>query len=76
MVNLSDLFGRPAFWSISNILRYEKIEMPPGLPCCTLLPASENSQQEKEWGEFLGFLQKYNKVRLHSLAVYLHAFSP
>ncbi|KAI5683904.1 hypothetical protein M9H77_05132 [Catharanthus roseus] len=67
----------PAFWSISNILRYEKIEMPPGLPCCTLLPASENSQQEKEWGEFLGFLQKYNKVAVGKVEYYqFYIFPP
>lgn len=52
------------------MVRCEKIHLPPGLPCCTLLPAAENSQQKKEWTEFLRFLQIHNKVRMDSFKVH------
>ncbi|KAL3527320.1 hypothetical protein ACH5RR_011976 [Cinchona calisaya] len=57
----------PTFWSISDIVRPEKIDFPRGLPCCILNRASENSQQEIEWFRFLNFLQRYQKVAIGKL---------
>ncbi|CAN4083620.1 unnamed protein product [Withania somnifera] len=51
----------PSVWDISEIVRQEKLDLS-GLSCCLLRCSPENSHQEKEWGEFLGFLQKHKRV--------------
>ncbi|KAF8405599.1 hypothetical protein HHK36_010506 [Tetracentron sinense] len=51
-------------WSISNIVRPTTKPFLSGLPHCFLRPAPQNSHQQREWREFMGFLQNYNKVAI------------
>ncbi|KAA8532097.1 hypothetical protein F0562_006761 [Nyssa sinensis] len=60
-------FEMPSVWNISDIVRPKTIDSLSGLPHCFLRPASENSMQRREWGMFLGFLQKNNKVAIAKL---------
>ncbi|MCD7463595.1 hypothetical protein HAX54_050906 [Datura stramonium] len=52
----------PSVWNITDIVRQEKLDFLSELSRCLLCRAPENSHQEKEWGEFLGFLQKHKRV--------------
>ncbi|XP_060193891.1 uncharacterized protein LOC132623187 isoform X3 [Lycium barbarum] len=52
----------PAVWNITDIVRQETLDFLFGLSRCLLRRAPETSHQEKEWGEFLGFLQKHKRV--------------
>ncbi|KAM3285587.1 ATPase MORC2B isoform X1 [Capsicum chacoense] len=52
----------PSVWHITDIVRQEKLANLSSLSRCLLRRSPENSHQEKEWGEFLGFLQKHKKV--------------
>ncbi|CAI9775887.1 unnamed protein product [Fraxinus pennsylvanica] len=60
----------PRIWDISSFVRREKINFLSGLPCLLLCPGFENSHQEREWGLFLNFLRKYNKVAISKLGFY------
>ncbi|XP_016466160.2 uncharacterized protein LOC107788929 isoform X1 [Nicotiana tabacum] len=52
----------PAVWNITDIVREEKVDFLSEVSCCLLRRAPENSYQEKEWGEFLGFLRKHKRI--------------
>ncbi|XP_059286800.1 uncharacterized protein LOC132040178 isoform X3 [Lycium ferocissimum] len=52
----------PAVWNITDIVRQETLDFLSGLSRCLLRRAPETSHQEREWGEFLGFLQKHKRV--------------
>ncbi|GMQ02658.1 hypothetical protein CsSME_00048777 [Camellia sinensis var. sinensis] len=56
---LNPLIQMPPVWTISDIVQQKPDGIVSGLPQCILLPAFQNSQQQNEWGLFLGFLQKY-----------------
>ncbi|KAL2489066.1 MORC family CW-type zinc finger protein 3-like [Forsythia ovata] len=60
----------PRIWDISSFVRRDKINFLSGLPRLLICPAYENSHQEREWGLFLNFLQKYNKVAISKLRFY------
>ncbi|KAL0432620.1 UNVERIFIED_CONTAM: ATPase MORC2B [Sesamum latifolium] len=64
------MLDRPAVWDISSITRKEKIDFLSLLPGFSLSPACEDLHQEKEWGLFLEFLRKYNKVAIVKLGLY------
>lgn len=53
---------RPAVWDITSIVRKDKVRFLSSLPGFSIIPACEDSHQEKEWGQFLDFLQKHNRV--------------
>ncbi|CAK9141232.1 unnamed protein product [Ilex paraguariensis] len=65
---------RPPVLDISEFVRQTTIDFLSGLPQCFLQPASENSQQEKEWGLFLSFLQKNKKVKVAIAKVEFYEF--
>ncbi|XP_022848836.1 MORC family CW-type zinc finger protein 3-like [Olea europaea var. sylvestris] len=60
----------PLIWDISSFVRRDKTNSLSGLPCLLLCPGYENAHQEREWGLFLNFLRKYNKVAISKLGFY------
>ncbi|KAF8406746.1 hypothetical protein HHK36_008838 [Tetracentron sinense] len=57
-------FETPPCWTISGIVRPTTKPFLSGLPHCSLRPAPENSHQQREWREFMSFLQKNKKVAI------------
>ncbi|KAL7085374.1 hypothetical protein ACP275_14G278600 [Erythranthe tilingii] len=60
----------PAVWAITSIVRKEKIDCQSSLLGCSLIPACEDHHQEKEWGSFLEFLQKYERAAVSKLGLH------
>ncbi|XP_028065631.1 MORC family CW-type zinc finger protein 3-like [Camellia sinensis] len=73
---LNPLIQMPPVWTISDIVRQKPDGIVSGLPQCILLPAFENSQQQNEWGLFLGFLRKYKRVAITKIGAYEFYISP
>ncbi|KAL8492252.1 hypothetical protein ACS0TY_023768 [Phlomoides rotata] len=60
----------PTVWDICSTVRKEKVDFLPGLPGFSLNPVYEDDHLKREWGIFLGFLKKYNRVAVSKPGVY------
>ncbi|XP_042010035.1 ATPase MORC2-like isoform X2 [Salvia splendens] len=60
----------PAVWDITSIVRKDKVRFLSSLPGFSIIPACEDSHQEKEWGQFLDFLQKHNRVAISNFGLF------
>ncbi|XP_042043892.1 uncharacterized protein LOC121789513, partial [Salvia splendens] len=60
----------PAVWDITSIVRKDKVRFLSSLPGFSITPACEDSHQEKEWGQFLDFLQKHNRVAISNFGLF------
>ncbi|KAL1534241.1 ATPase MORC2-like [Salvia divinorum] len=60
----------PAVWDITSIVRKDKVRFLSTLPGFSIIPACEDSHQEKEWGQFLNFLQKHNRVAISNFGLF------
>ncbi|GER40226.1 MORC family CW-type zinc finger protein [Striga asiatica] len=57
----------PAVWDVPTFVRKEKIDCLSMLPGFSLYPACEDHYQEKEWGLFLDYLRKHDRVGISKL---------
>ncbi|CAA0840731.1 Unknown protein [Striga hermonthica] len=57
----------PAVWDVPTFVRKEKIDCLSVLPGFSLYPACEDHYQEKEWGLFLDYLRKNDRVGISKL---------
>ncbi|KAH7566160.1 hypothetical protein JRO89_XS08G0108000 [Xanthoceras sorbifolium] len=72
------LLSMPRRWNFRNIVSRSQLQFLDGLSNCLLRPAAECSRDQKEWGRFLSYLQKWNMVysegRISAASYFL--FSP
>ncbi|KAL5821001.1 hypothetical protein ACOSQ3_022883 [Xanthoceras sorbifolium] len=54
----------PRRWNFRNIVSRSQLQFLDGLSNCLLRPAAECSRDQKEWGRFLSYLQKWNMVAI------------
>ncbi|KAL6511199.1 hypothetical protein OROHE_020568 [Orobanche hederae] len=59
----------PLVWEITSIVKKEKVDSLSELPGFSLKPACEDRHQEKEWGLFLDFLRKNQRVAVSKLGL-------
>ncbi|KAL6504291.1 hypothetical protein OROGR_026214 [Orobanche gracilis] len=59
----------PLVWEITSIVKTEKVDSLSELPGFSLKPACEDRRQEKEWGLFLDFLRKNQRVAISKLGL-------
>ncbi|KAL6527316.1 hypothetical protein OROGR_016406 [Orobanche gracilis] len=60
---------KPLVWEITSIVKKEKVDSLSELPGFSLKPACEDRHQEKEWGLFLDFLRKNQRVAVSKLGL-------
>ncbi|XAR73660.1 hypothetical protein NMG60_11007701 [Bertholletia excelsa] len=63
-------FQMPRNCSITDIVRVKTNDFLSGLPKCVLIPDPENSQQQREWGQFMSFLKQHKKVAIAKVESY------
>nr|GLL19046.1 MORC family CW-type zinc finger protein 3-like [Ipomoea trifida] len=62
--------GCPEVWSVLRFARQSSVEIISGPSYFLLECAPENATQRDEWGRFMDFLQKYERVAICKLGIY------
>lgn len=59
-----EMLNSPEVWSVLRFARQSSVEIISGPSYFLLECAPENATQRDEWGRFMDFLQKYERVKI------------